>query len=345
MQESVHVKVTPHKQEKAPDSDTVKGGNHVPRLPGTKQIQKTHFSPTHKQLALKSNEAKIVKNTDTVSDKKSDVSKVIVHRQESRGEHESGNKVLDNVEGKSHGLVKHKHRKSEEVIVDPSVTDLFKPDGIIPSDHPKKEEVASADHKNVRGALQGSIQEHITSSKISLKDEVNTGSETEVRAESDAGLIKLASCGDAGPDKMLLKSKESQNHLNVVKSEHLEDQNTGRNGASHTHNNSLQTLTSDKKLEGRIELEQHILPKPEKALHLEGESAQTEKMNTGALVKKEAPESHFDHEKVAVTVDLKEEIGSQRKKRSAKTGDMPQKHSSGSSKREGKTHFYFRYKY
>ena len=124
---------------------------------------------------------------------------------------------------------KHKHRKSEEVIIDPSVTDLFKPDGVIPTEHAKKEvetsELATKESKdsapvgggvkqdahNSRNAVGGGIKQDAHNSRNAV-GEMPRGRSQSVEGKNGVGgtgtLPKRAlsvegpkNWGDAGPDK------------------------------------------------------------------------------------------------------------------------------------------------
>lgn len=115
---------------------------------GTKQASSTGLRGTIKQVfddkKLKTPEGRekkvaasmeIKKESDHKTPEKADGKARII---------KSGEKVEDSHCPKQH---KHKHRKSEEIIIDPTVTDLFKPDGIIPTDPVKKEEADAVDGK------------------------------------------------------------------------------------------------------------------------------------------------------------------------------------------------------
>ena len=109
---------------------------------------------------------------------------------------------------------KHKHRKSEEVIIDPSVTDLFKPDGVIPTEHAKKEvetsELATKESKD-SALVCGGVKEDAHNSRNAV-GEVARGRSQSVEGKNGVGgtgtLPKRAlsvegpkNWGDAGPDK------------------------------------------------------------------------------------------------------------------------------------------------
>ncbi|KAL8578841.1 hypothetical protein ACOMHN_022134 [Nucella lapillus] len=98
-------------------------------------------------------------------EKKADAAKTGGQQQAPKGNAESHSKAPEKSMDKTAGSgtkpeegaapakpAKHKHRKSEEVIIDPTVTDLFKPDGVIPTEHKKEADAADGAGKEAKDA-------------------------------------------------------------------------------------------------------------------------------------------------------------------------------------------------
>ena len=97
---------------------------------------------------------------------------------------------------------KHKHRKSEEIIIDPTVTDLFKPDGVIPTEHLKKEGDSDSGIKDittVSGAAKQGV--HNVHGKTASGPPLGRSLSVEGKKTPSKPAQGVQSSGDATSDK------------------------------------------------------------------------------------------------------------------------------------------------
>lgn len=192
MQETKHRKADSGLPSSKAVAGTVKGA-------GQKKMQ-AKLEQRHRSMSVGSEE----------KEKKAEGHKSSGHRRVSKGDGKAVLKVTERTGDKGKGVgsvskveevvpvvkpVKHKHRKSEEIIIDPTVTDLFKPDGVIPTELVKKEgETAESAAKEVKDPtlVSGGVKEAVHGSK-STTGEMSQGQGPSVEGPK--------SFGDAGPDK------------------------------------------------------------------------------------------------------------------------------------------------
>ncbi|XP_076457207.1 uncharacterized protein LOC143291265 isoform X2 [Babylonia areolata] len=143
---------------------------------------KASVKEEHKKRSVsESNEGK---TGSKPKEKKTDTAKTAgQHQGSSKGDSESQSKASEKSGDKGAGNnsktedsttpakpVKHKHRKSEEVIIDPTVTDLFKPDGVIPTEQPVKKDTDATEPpgKEVKDGVHapGSVKKNTFSAPL-----------------------------------------------------------------------------------------------------------------------------------------------------------------------------------
>lgn len=149
---------------------------------------------------------------------KDDGTKKSGQRRESKGEVEGGGdsavKVDEATKVKTEDAqhtpkpAKHKHRKSEEVIIDPTVTDLFKPDGVIPNENIKKEDGEMGEHPSSDVKIGHNIK--VGSSEVKSEIGVKQQSKQVGLQHAPVQRTNPQSCGDAGPDPSGVKGPHSK---------------------------------------------------------------------------------------------------------------------------------------
>lgn len=219
---SAKVEVQEAKRHKKADSGLPPGKAVAPVAKGTvkeadqKKLQ-TKLEQRHRSMSVSSDG----------KEKKAEGHKSSGQQHSSKGDSEAVSKVSERTGDKGKGTgsgnhaedtapavkpLKHKHRKSEEIIIDPSVTDLFKPDGVIPTEHVKKEgETAESAVKETKDLACGGVKEDVHDGKNTVRGMAH-GTGMSVEGKSGVGgmlqrrglsVEGAKNWGDAGPDKNL----------------------------------------------------------------------------------------------------------------------------------------------